>query len=345
VGKLVLLLSDGTTRDIPLGKERLVIGRRADNDVCLPYPAVSGEHASVVTILADSFLEDLGSTNGTLVNGKPIVKHFLRDHDQIDIGRQRLVYVSDDDAKVEGLPLDIAHNQLLGLTERVPAARRLPGIDVPPAGRPRNPPLRPHLADLSDFDADLQHEPVPEQQRTPPPPRTAAIPRTAPASAYAPPPGAPPAARAEAPSAPPAKRDADMSLAAWTADWAAPTGHRGAGAIDTAAATLSAVAAPPAVAAAAAVPVDAPAAPVVRILSGPSAGRNVPFEKDELSVGRVGVQVAVVRKVGEGFRLVPIEGARPPRINGTPVAHDGAVLHPGDTFEVAGVRLELSLSR
>ena len=44
-----------------------------------------------MTILADSFLEDLGSTNGTLVNGRPVVKHFLRDRDQIDIGRQKLV--------------------------------------------------------------------------------------------------------------------------------------------------------------------------------------------------------------------------------------------------------------
>jgi len=73
MGKLVLYLADGTTRDVPLEKERVTIGRRADNDVCLPFPAVSGEHAQIVTILADSFLEDLGSTNGTLVNGKPIV--------------------------------------------------------------------------------------------------------------------------------------------------------------------------------------------------------------------------------------------------------------------------------
>ncbi len=70
MGKLVLFLADGTTMDVPLDSERITIGRRADNDVCLPYPAVSGEHAAVVTILADSFLEDLGSTNGTLVNGK-----------------------------------------------------------------------------------------------------------------------------------------------------------------------------------------------------------------------------------------------------------------------------------
>jgi len=108
VGKLVLFLADGTTTDVPLDRERITIGRRADNDVCLPYPAVSGEHAAVVTILADSFLEDLGSTNGTLVNGRPVTKHFLADRDLIDIGRQRFTYLADDDAKVDPLPPDIA---------------------------------------------------------------------------------------------------------------------------------------------------------------------------------------------------------------------------------------------
>ena len=127
-----------------------------------------------------------------------------------------------------------------------------------------------------------------------------------------------------------------MPLASWAADWAAPTGHRVAMARSTRPPPRRRRPRRPAT-----VPEAAPAAPVVRILSGPSVGRNVPFDKDELSVGRVGVQVAVVRKVGDGFRLVPIEGAQPPRINGTPVAPDGAVLHPGDTFEVAGVRLEL----
>src|SRR5262249_42936793 len=102
MGKLVLYLPDGSTLDVRLARERVTIGRRADNDVCLPYPAVSGEHAAVVTILADSFLEDLGSTNGTLVNGKSIAKHFLRDRDEIDIGRQRLVYVADESVQPEG---------------------------------------------------------------------------------------------------------------------------------------------------------------------------------------------------------------------------------------------------
>jgi predicted component of type VI protein secretion system len=94
MGKLVLCLPDGGTREYALERERTTIGRRPDNDVCLPFPAVSGEHAAVVTILDDSFLEDLNSTNGTLVNGKAIAKHFLRDRDEIDIGRQKLVYCS-----------------------------------------------------------------------------------------------------------------------------------------------------------------------------------------------------------------------------------------------------------
>ena len=101
MSKLVLYLPDGTTLDIPLDRERMTIGRRADNEICLPNLAVSGEHAVVVTILADSFLEDLGSTNGTLVNNKAIAKHFLRDRDEIDVGKHRLVYCVDDDAVLE----------------------------------------------------------------------------------------------------------------------------------------------------------------------------------------------------------------------------------------------------
>ena len=91
MGKLVLYMPDGSTREILLTRERIRIGRRPDNDVPLPFPAVSGEHAAIVTILSDSFLEDLGSTNGTFVNGKPVTKHFLRDRDRIDVGRENLL--------------------------------------------------------------------------------------------------------------------------------------------------------------------------------------------------------------------------------------------------------------
>src|SRR5215471_3072715 len=134
MSKLVLYLPDGTTLDIPLERERMTIGRRADNEVCLPNLAVSGEHAVVVTILADSFLEDLGSTNGTLVNGKTIAKHFLRDRDQIDIGRQKLVYVADESVQLEpdATALGRLEDRIFG--ERVEAASPPPKIMVPDAG-------------------------------------------------------------------------------------------------------------------------------------------------------------------------------------------------------------------
>jgi FHA domain len=330
VGKLVLLLADGTTKDVPLTKERITIGRRADNDVCLPHPAVSGEHSSVVTILADSFLEDLGSTNGTLVNGKPIVKHFLRDYDQIDIGRQRMVFVSDDNAHVNPLPPDIARSQLIGLSDRVEAARPLPRATVPSIGNRRGAEATPPRLIYPDLD----DEPAPE------PPPAPAIRREA---AFA----AAPVVDRRPP--PPTRRESDQRLAAWAAEWAAPSGNAGARPIDTAAEPIGASAKTTGsgtmAAARDAVPAEpTPAEPSVRVLSGPNLGRAVSFTKDELSVGRVGVQVAVVRKVGKGFRLVPVEGAQPPRINGTPVAPEGGVLHPGDTFEVAGVRLELSVT-
>ena len=63
-----------------------------------------------------------------------------------------------------------------------------------------------------------------------------------------------------------------------------------------------------------------PAGPSVRVLSGASIGRTLPITKDELSIGRVGAQVAIVRRTPDGYRLVPLEGAEPPRINGAPVA-------------------------
>lgn len=95
MGKLIVTYADGTTAEIPLDKERVTIGRHPDNDIPLPDKAVSGHHAVIITILKDSFLEDLDSTNGTLVNGRRVAKHPLADGDEIRIGRNTLRFVSD----------------------------------------------------------------------------------------------------------------------------------------------------------------------------------------------------------------------------------------------------------
>ncbi|MBL6748988.1 MAG: FHA domain-containing protein [Nevskia sp.] len=101
MAKLVISDAEGGTREYPLTKERVSIGRHPDNDISLNDKAVSGKHAVVITILHDSFLEDLNSTNGTLVNGKQIAKHPLSDGDTIGIGRNTIKYHSEAAAGAE----------------------------------------------------------------------------------------------------------------------------------------------------------------------------------------------------------------------------------------------------
>lgn len=92
MSKLIVTDGSGTTKEYPLDKERVTIGRHADNDIPLNDKAVSGHHAVIITILQDSFLEDLDSTNGTNVNGKQVAKHPLSNGDVISIGRNTLKY-------------------------------------------------------------------------------------------------------------------------------------------------------------------------------------------------------------------------------------------------------------
>lgn len=95
MGKLIVTEADGKSREVTLDKERVTIGRHADNDIAFNDKAVSGHHAVVITILSDSFLEDLDSTNGTLVNGKQVAKHPLSHGDTVTIGRNSLRYEAD----------------------------------------------------------------------------------------------------------------------------------------------------------------------------------------------------------------------------------------------------------
>ncbi|MGI9332886.1 MAG: FHA domain-containing protein [Gammaproteobacteria bacterium] len=93
---LVLSLNQSVLGEFTLDKERVVIGRKPESDVQVDNLAVSGRHAAIVTILSDSFLEDLDSTNGTFVNGKLVKKHALRHGDVITIGKHELRYLNDD---------------------------------------------------------------------------------------------------------------------------------------------------------------------------------------------------------------------------------------------------------
>ena len=95
MAKLIVTREGVVEQTIQLSKERMTFGRHRHNDIVLNHPAVSGEHAVITTILDDSFLEDLHSTNGTFVNGHRIGKHFLQNKDVIKMAKYHLEFVQD----------------------------------------------------------------------------------------------------------------------------------------------------------------------------------------------------------------------------------------------------------
>lgn len=141
MAKLIITDAEGGTRDFPLTKERITVGRHPDNDISLNDKAVSGRHAVVITILHDSFLEDLNSTNGTQVNGKPVAKHPLANGDTIAIGRNTLKYHSEAAAGEED---DFEKTMILrpgqlgaAFDNQVhKATAAAPGVDAQPSSKP-----------------------------------------------------------------------------------------------------------------------------------------------------------------------------------------------------------------
>ena len=108
-GQLALSAAGQPLRTYWLTQTRTVIGRRATNTLVLDDLTVSGEHAVLLAGQQDVVIQDLGSRNGTLVNGAPVARALLNDGDSIDIGIYRLVYrragiVSPTDAHEQGTP-------------------------------------------------------------------------------------------------------------------------------------------------------------------------------------------------------------------------------------------------
>ena len=242
MAKLIMSLDNAVIREVPLDKERFTIGRKAHNDIQIDNLAVSGEHALIVTILNDSFLEDLGSTNGTLVNGNPVKKHILQTNDVIEIGKYKLKFVSEAPTGAASVA-DFEKTMVL----RAPMGKM-------PAGGPGG----------GGF-GDTQVSPTATQTTT------QSQPPTAPAPA--------------APKQP-------EKLAA------------------------------------------------VQILTGPSAGKELELTKNLTTLGKPGVQVAVITRRPHGYFITHVEGANFPVINGKALDAQAHQLNDHDVIELAGVKME-----
>jgi pSer/pThr/pTyr-binding forkhead associated (FHA) protein len=77
--------------ELPIDREWLVIGRGKSAEIMLAEPTISRAHAAIGYDGGGFFVQDLRSTNGTLVNGERRERASLRDHDEIQIGRLHLL--------------------------------------------------------------------------------------------------------------------------------------------------------------------------------------------------------------------------------------------------------------
>jgi pSer/pThr/pTyr-binding forkhead associated (FHA) protein len=272
MAKLILSMDGLVLKEIPLTKERTTIGRKPHNDIQIDNLAVSGEHAVIVTILNDCFLEDLGSTNGTLVNGNPVKKHFLQNNDVVELGKYRLKFVGDAPA---------------------PAA----------------------TAEKADFEKTMVLRPsamkaAAEQAKSMG--------------------GGADAARAAA-----AQQGAAGAAASGTADRDART--------PTQPVMHAAPAAPAAAPAGGAAPRSAHPLGAIQILSGANAGKELELAKPLTTLGKPGVQVAVLTRRPQGYFITHVEGANPPTVNGQAIGTAPHALKDHDVVELAGVKMEFFL--
>ena len=87
----ILMKFNGTEiREVQTDKDEITIGRGPENDIQIDNLAVSQVHARIVRESNYYFIEDLNSTNNTLVNGKRINKKYLMENDEINICKHNL---------------------------------------------------------------------------------------------------------------------------------------------------------------------------------------------------------------------------------------------------------------
>lgn len=246
-------------QEYALSKERMTIGRKAHNDIVIDNLAVSGEHAAIVTIQNDSFLEDLDSTNGVMVNGAATKKHFLQNSDVIEIGKYKIKYLNDQPTQTTAA--DFERTMVL----RAP---------VKPAAN------KPAMATTQAIPTIVTSEDALDA--------TGKFNATGPLSGSLPKPA----------SAQPAAGAAAAQESA-----------------------------------------------VVQILNGPNAGKELELVKNLTTLGKPGVQVAVLARRPHGYFLTHVEGVTFPVVNGESIGEHIRQLNDHDILELAGVKMEFYFKR
>lgn len=95
MAKIIIKFNNDVVDHIDLKQGDMRIGRKPGCEIHIDNLSVSGEHANIFTVGEDSFIQDLGSTNGTFINNKKITKHHLKNGDAVVIGKHSLIYFTD----------------------------------------------------------------------------------------------------------------------------------------------------------------------------------------------------------------------------------------------------------
>src|SRR5690349_10859884 len=265
MAKLILSMDGLVLKEIPLTKERTTLGRKPHNDIQIDNLAVSGEHAVIVTILNDSFLEDLGSTNGTVVNGNPIKKHFLQNNDVSELGKYKLKFVGEAAPPATGEKADFEKTMVLRPSAMKAAAAAAPGGGAQAAVAQRQ-------AAVQAAAASAQAAGIADKE----PPKPAPAPAAAPSAAPKPAPGGQPLG-------------------------------------------------------------------AIQLLSGGNAGKELELTKPLTTLGKPGVQVAVLTRRPQGYFITHVEGDKRPTVNGAEIGAAPHSLKDHDVIELAGVKMEFFL--
>ena len=119
--ELTIRSADGVRTQLQLTKDRLTIGRSRESDVFLPDQWLSRHHAEILLKDDTYFLADLGSKNGTLLNGERVrAEQRLRSGDVITLGEHTLTFSSEEDGALDDAPepagysLELSASRLCG---------------------------------------------------------------------------------------------------------------------------------------------------------------------------------------------------------------------------------------
>ena len=141
MSKLIMTLDGAVVREYPIDKDSISIGRKHGNDIQLNDLTVSGRHALIVTMGEHTYVDDLGSTNGTLLNGARVAKTLIKHGDVIQIGNYQFTYYDDDQTEYEPtmfIQAEIEDTQVMetgnaakpAAASNVPKGERLAGVRI-----------------------------------------------------------------------------------------------------------------------------------------------------------------------------------------------------------------------